>query len=414
MNTDLTPFEALFLHASVGIIICDENGIMEQVNPFAASIFGYEVEDMIGQKIEILLPHKMRAKHVGQRDSYNQSPKNRAMGAGIDLVAVRKDQTEFPVEISLSYYRIGGRLQVVSFINDITERKRSKEKLRLQALELEAKVDERTKELSEALVELNHTNDNLEVEIANRKNIEIQVRAAFEKERELNELKSRFVSMASHEFRTPLGGILTSASLLEKYQGSEQQTKREKHIQTIKKSVKNLTSILNDFLSVDKLEQGNIGAHPSSFPLVETIKNFLNDVQDLAVEDRNIIFDHSGEDVTMFQDKDMLRNILINLLSNAIKYSPPSKPITVRTTILPDNWLQMEIQDEGVGIPEADQKNLFERFFRASNVTTVQGTGLGLTIVTKYLDFMGGSIDFKSKENVGTTFILRIPLEIKQ
>lgn len=407
-----TAFKALFEHSSVGIIISDQEGVIRRANPFVAKMFGYEVEELVDKKIEILLPMTLRKKHVGLRDNYNERPSPRAMGKSLDLKALRKDGSEFPVEISLSFYEIDNQRQIVSFINDITERKESEDALRRLTLELELKVDERTQELSQALIELGHINESLSKEIDLRKELESQALRALEKERELSEMKSRFVSMASHEFRTPLSGILTSASLIGKYKSIEHEEKREKHVHTIKKSVKNLTSILNDFLSLDKLDQGRMGATPSSFAVKETISTIIGELGDVLEDKQNIEFQSHEDDFNLYQDKDMFRNLLVNLLSNAIKYSPPEGPIKVSLERI-GSRVKISVADKGVGIPENEQKHIFTRFFRAHNVSTIQGTGLGLNIVKRYLDLMEGDIEFTSQENVGTTFTITIPMELE-
>ena len=235
------PFQALFEHSSIGIIISNVDGVIEKSNPFVSKMFGYESEELSGKKIEILIPSHLKEKHIEYRKMYNENPKPRTMGSNLNLLAVKKDGDQFPVEISLSYFEINDKRLIVSFVNDITERKKSERELKQLTIELESKVEARTKELSDALLELNKTNE--------------QIRKTLVKEQELSELKSRFVSMASHEFRTPLSGILTSASLIGSYCKPEEEEKRARHVLTIKKSVKNLTLILNDFLSLDKLNQ---------------------------------------------------------------------------------------------------------------------------------------------------------------
>lgn len=395
----------------MGIIISSEDGIIENTNPYAAKIFGYEKDELNGKFIEVLVPAQLRERHITYRKQYVSDPQPRSMGSTLNLLAVKKNGDQFPVEISLAYYESNGQKKIVSFVNDITERKRAENDLRRLTEELETKVAERTKELSDALLELSHTNQGLQQEMEQRKRVEAQIREMLEREKELNELKSRFVSMASHEFRTPLGGILTSASLIEKYPRTEDEPKRAKHIQTIKKSVKNLTSILNDFLSLDKLEQGKVTTTPVRFDFITFLNEMIQDTQETNPKHK-ITAGHKVGEVFLHQDKDMVRNILVNLISNAMKYSPENSTVQVRTDVR-KNELVVEIQDQGIGIPQEDQKHLFERFFRAHNVTAVQGTGLGLNIVKRYLDLIGGQIDFNSTENVGTTFVLTIPLEKK-
>ena len=409
---DQMTFMALFEHSSLGIIISNETGLIEKSNPYAAKIFGYHQDELNGQMIEILIPPQIREKHVGFREQYNKNPQPRSMGSSLNLMAVKKSGAQFPVEVSLTYFEAAGRRQIVSFVNDITERKRAENDLIRLTEELESKVVERTKELSDALLELSHTNEGLHKEMEQRKRVEAQIRGLLEKEKELNELKSRFVSMASHEFRTPLGGIMSSVSLIDKYASTEDTPKRTKHVHNIKKLVKNLTNILNDFLSLDKLDQGKVSTSPSRVDLAHLIDDIAEEFRDTIDKKQYLVVEHRSPEIHVFQDKEMIRNVIINLLSNAIKYSPEQSTITIRTELTGPTAV-LEIQDQGVGIPKEDQKHLFERFFRAKNVTNLQGTGLGLNIVKRYLDLMGGQVHFVSAENQGTTFTVHLPLERK-
>lgn len=409
---DQSTFKALFEHSSLGIIISNEQGIIEKSNPYAAKIFGYENGELNGQVVEVLIPPHLRERHVLYRQQYNNNPQPRSMGSSLNLLAVKKSGVSFPVEVSLTYYEAEGRRQIVSFVNDITERKRAENDLLRLTEELESKVTERTKELSDALLELSHTNEGLTHEMERRKQVEAQIREMLEREKELSELKSRFVSMASHEFRTPLGGILTSVSLIAKYPKTEDEPKRHKHIQNIKKSVKNLTNILNDFLSLDKLDQGKIASTPTQFDLIPFINEVTEELHDTSSSKHSLEVTHFDSQILLHQDKEMLRNVAINLISNAYKYSPEGTTVTIRTRREGQEAI-LEVQDQGMGIPLEDQKHLFERFFRAHNVLNLQGTGLGLNIVKRYLDLMGGRIEFNSVENEGTLFKVSLPVEKK-
>ena len=261
----------------------------------------------------------------------------------------------------------------------IIERFKMYEAMQKLNLELEAKVDERTKELITSL----------------------------EREKELNELKSRFVSMASHEFRTPLSAILSSISLVESYQKEEHLEKRKKHTDRIKSSVRNLVDILNDFLSLDKLEQGKVEVHKEKFELSEFADDLIEEVNGLLKQGQQINVSHSG-DKEIVQDKKILKNILLNLLSNAIKYSAQDKEIYFLLEAHNNN-VSIRVKDEGIGIPEEEQENLFGKFYRAKNVTNIQGTGLGLNIVKKYVELLDGNISFTSAPNKGTTFTVELP-----
>ncbi len=409
---DTIAFQAIFEHSNVGIIMSDESGLISKINPFAAQMFGYKTEELIGKKIDLLLPERYREKHVGQRESYYKKPISRPMAKGLDLLALRKSGEEFYVEISLSYYKMNNELQVISFVNDITEKKKIKDALKEQALMLESRVEERTSELRDTLNKLNNVNIDLQTEVKRREETERQVRQALEKEKELNDLKSRFVSMASHEFRTPLSGIMTSASLLEKYQKEEEQPKREKHLKNIKKSVRNLTSILNDFLSLDKLEQGGTQYHPTEFKIAAFLNELIEEFKLTSRANNEVSFTCNAEDSIVTQDQEIIRNIIANLMSNAVKYSDENAPIDLELKFEKEFFV-LDVRDHGCGIPEDDQKHLFKKFFRAGNVTAVQGTGLGLNIVKRYVDIIGGEISFTSKVNEGTCFSLKIPVEHK-
>lgn len=286
-------FEATFQYASIGLIISNDQGVIEQVNAYAEHLFGYDDGELVGQKVEVLIPAMLRARHEGHREGFSRNPGPRAMGLGMDLRAAKKDGTEFPVEISLAHYTLDGKRHVVSFVNDITLRKKIEDELKNLNRELEKKVAERTKDLTQALMELNHINASLSEEMEYRKATEASVRRSLEREKELSELKSRFVSMASHEFRTPLGGILTSASLIARYDKPEDAAKREKHVNTIKAAVTNLTGILNDFLSLDKLETGKIECHPESFSCEELIDETIESIQSSLKKGQRVVFARS-------------------------------------------------------------------------------------------------------------------------
>jgi signal transduction histidine kinase len=254
----------------------------------------------------------------------------------------------------------------------------------------------------------------VERDATQQKKAEEDMKNALGKERQLSELKSRFVSMASHEFRTPLGAILSSASLIEEYLWRKDSTidyvreKSDKHVKRIKSSIGNLTSILNDFLSLEKLEQGKVESKPALFGIVEFAKDLIEEIQTTLKKGQKIEYVHQGDMADeVFVDQQMLRNVLLNLLSNARKYSPEDSLIEFHTLKVPKG-LEVTIADHGMGIPVEDQEHLFERFFRAKNATNVQGTGLGLNIVKRYVELMGGAISFTTKEGEGTTFKVKI------
>ncbi len=521
--------DAMFKHATEGIIISNQKGEIVMANPRSLEQFGYSDEGLVGKMIEMLIPDRFTPKHSGYRKEYYAELHNRPMGKGLNLFAKRKDGIEFPVEISLSSFRIKDQLFVISFIIDITERKKQEDIINQVNEELEERVEVRTKELAEANYTLAEVNANLQEEMDVRakvedalrdsqrlystiarnfpngmicvadksmrtvfidgkellelnckrdeltgmpveslpfwkgepqvteqlkkvfnwesismvfehnqrnysiisvplpdakgfvkealivvqnitevKNAEKEILLSLEKEKSLNEMKSKFVSIASHEFRTPLSTILSSVSLLERYQNPEDAEKRSKHIERVKSSVKNLTEILNDFLSLEKLEAGNIEAHPSTFNLIQFVEEVREELQVLAKPGQTIQYSHTGEIHDVVLDKQLLRNVCINLLNNAIKYSQEGKSIEFTTSV--GKEIIISVTDHGMGIPPEDQEHLFERFFRAANVTAIQGTGLGLNIVRRYVQLLNGKIEFTSEINKGTTFTIVLPL----
>lgn len=401
-------FREIFQSMTEGIVVVDAEGKILVSNPIADEMFAFKPHEMVGKQIEELLPGRYRSKHVSFRAGFNDHPVPRRMGQGRDLTALRKDGTEFPVEISLSYSKAGGNFIAIAFITDISQRKKAEEALRqseeqliVYAAELEKKVNERTEDLNASVTKL-------ESEVAERKKAEEEARKSLEKERELNELKSKFVSIASHEFRTPLSAILSSISLVLQYKERGEIDKIDKHAIRIKSSVNHLTGILNDFLSLGKLEEGKIDVAVENINLKSLFEDIIEESRMILKEGQKIELECHTRNSTLATDSRIVRNILFNLLSNASKYSDNGKLIRLVCTETPDDF-KISVIDQGIGIPQSDRKHLFDRFFRATNVTNIQGTGLGLNIVTRYLALLNGQIDFTSSEGVGTTFMITLP-----
>lgn len=503
MNSEQEIYKHLFENSGEGMLVTNNKGIIEEVNPSLLALFGYDKNELIGQRIEILVPTSAKSKHVKQRESYSHEPKKRRMGGDLDLLAKRKDGSEFSVEIGLSYSKVKDDTKITAIVTDITERVESSKKLKELNKALEEKVTERTLELekskklydlisrnfprgiisvfdkelkfvfiegqeldrvgftSQQLIGKKYTerykdehksliktklnevfegrglsfeyedagvfyvvnavplkthNRKIDQVLFIEKNITDSILAQqklqnnLAREIELNEMKSRFVSMASHEFRTPLSTIMSSASLAGKYVTEPDQPKREKHINRIQSSVKNLTIILNDFLSIDKLEDGKIQLTESDFLLFELVQEVVDEMEYFLKKEQNIVIKNSVSAKQMVvSDRNVIKNILINLLSNASKYSPTESTITLVLSTI-NEGVKIDVIDTGIGIPKKEQEKLFNsRFFRAGNVTNIEGTGLGLTIVKKYLSLINGDISFESEELKGSTFTIKIP-----
>ena len=386
-------FEALFNSASMGIIVVNGNGDIAMSNHYANKLFGYQEDEIVSEKLEKLIPQRYHHAHVQHRDGYVTKPQARSMGVGMTLRALRKDGSEFPVEISLGHFETSESKYVIAFISDITKRQESEEEIRKLNASLEEKVANRTEELQKTLIELQASKDSLT--------------KSLEKEKEVNDLKSRFVSMASHEFRTPLSTILSSVSLLAKYETTEDQPKRDKHIDRIKSSVKTLTDILNEFLSLGKIEEGKVDVNFENFDLTLFIQGVVNEMSVLLKNGQALILE-GDENITCYSDASLLKHVLINLVSNAIKFSPENAKIIISTINQKEN-IQIKVIDQGIGIPEKDQVHLFERFFRATNVTNIQGTGLGLHNVGRYIDLLKGNITYQSQLENGSVFCIELP-----
>lgn len=533
-------FHALFNYASIGILITNASGEIQMANRYIDQQFGYAPGELIGRKVEALIPQRYAVRHEKHRTGFSNNPHSRPMGLGMELWGMKKDGTEFPVEVSLGHYKIDDESFALAFINDITQRKETEQAIIQLNAHLEQKVKEGTQSLAITVEQLgnqiketerkdaelervnnflnniwNHAgaiifvSDNdgiiqffnpaaeralgysaaeavnglnvtafhlpeelqrkanelsqvsaspvaagfevftkaaelnmgnnqewhyvrkdgtrfyvslsitslkeahagisgylgIAIDISEKKHAESELVAALEKEKELNELKSRFVSMASHEFRTPLSAVLSSAYLLSRYHKTEEQPQREKHIQRIVSSVTTLTEILNDFLSVGKIEEGNILPNYRDYNIKHQMEEVVHDVQHLLKSGQTIEYTHKGGEETVTLDSSMMKHIVTNLLSNAVKFSNEGSVIEL-TTERTGKKLLLSVADHGMGIPEEDIDKLFSRFFRSSNATNIQGTGLGLHIVSKYTELMDGKIECSSKLGKGTRFTI--------
>jgi two-component system sensor kinase FixL len=387
--------KAIIENAIDGIITIDERGKIESINPSGCKLFNYRPEEVIGKNISLLMPSPDRERHDSYLDNYHRTGAEKIIGKGREVTGLRKDGIKFPFRLGISEVQFSGRKIYTGFIHDLSREKEAEEKLKEYASHLEEQVESRTLLLKESVKALEDAKE--------------KVSRSLEKEKELSQLKSRFVSMASHEFRTPLSSIQLSAILVEKYAQQDDQVSISKHIGKIKNSVGSLTAILNDFLSLERLEAGKVDMQRSEFDVFKFAEEITEEMQLIAKQDQKIIYEHTGNSSLVQMDQALLKNCVINLMGNAIKYSGENTFIEFNT-ILTASQLTIIIKDNGIGIPENDQKHLFEAFFRAHNTGTIPGTGLGLNIVTRYTELMNGKIHFKSKVDQGTSFTLIFPI----
>ena len=392
-------FEAIFHEAAIGILVTNAQFNIILSNEFAQTLFGYSEAELLGQNIAILIPNHLKGRHEGHLDKLNHQPIARPMGAGLDLKAKRKDESLFPIEISLSHFKENEHMYYIAFVSDVTLKRKVEIELILKNQEINQLNESLEEEVKARTQALQNTLAQLEIQTHELEN-------ALQKEIELGDLKTRFVSMASHEFRTPLTSILSSAALIEKYTTDDQQPKREQHIQRIKSSVSHLTEILEEFLAVGKLEAGKVEVRPEDFSVSEFFDDLVSDLAGMKKPGQEIQLSLSDPAARFSTDTSMLRKILLNGLSNAIKFSQKNVFLTVQML---DASMQISIEDQGIGISEQDQKHLFERFFRGGNANIIPGTGLGLHIMDRYVRLIQGQLSLTSELDHGTTITYNLP-----
>jgi two-component system sensor kinase FixL len=386
---------AIIQNAIDGIITIDERGKVESINPSACGLFDYVPEEVIGNNVSMLMPPPDKEQHDEYLKNYQRTGRAHIIGIGREVKGLKKDGTIFPFRLGISEVQYSGRKIYTGFIHDLTREKEAENTLKEYAAHLEELVEERTQSLKDTVLALQKAKED--------------VSFSLEKERELGLLKSRFVSIASHEFRTPLTSIQLSASLIEKYAESFNSPNIIKHVGKVKAAVGNLTGILNDFLSLEKLESGKQEPLYHEFDLVRFSEEITEEMQVMAKQNQNIIYQHTGTRNVVRLDQNLLKTCIVNLITNAIKYSGENTFIDFNTEINDEECI-ITISDNGIGIPESDQTHLFEAFFRAHNTGTIPGTGLGLNIVSRYTRLMNGKINFKSIVHQGTLFTILFPM----
>ena len=396
-------FNLLSEAVSEGILVVNEEQKIVATNSRTNEMFGYDENELKGSPLDILIPasyHKSHEKHITK---YNKEQSKRRMAQGRELYGQRKNKEQFPLEIGLNPFSLYGSNYVMALIIDVTNIKEKEKEIRELNADLEKKIKTRTTELRDTVAQLKK-------EIKLRVSAEKKITSALQKERELNDLKTKFLSLVSHEFKTPLSGILTSATLVGKYPKEEQQDKRDKHLRTIIGEVRRLNNILTDFLSIERLAEGKELYKFSDFSLSKVVNEVVYNSNMLLKSGQHINYPQNIEDITIRQDEKIVTLVLTNLLYNAVKYSSEDTDIDLQIELAEDKVV-FKVIDEGIGIPEKDQKHIFERYFRAENALLNSGTGIGLHIIKGHLENLNGSISFQSKENEGSTFTVTLPIE---
>lgn len=412
---DSEKLEAI-VEASVDcIIVIDSKGIIQSLNRATEQLFGYKRAEMIFKNVSMLMPNPHASNHNQYINNYLETGRAKIIGIGREVEAMTKKGQLFPCLLSISEVKIEDEHLFTGVIHDLTNIKEAESKLLKLNSELEQKVKDRTAKLTDVVNHLLKINNDLELEVEKRKSIEValkksekELKELLNKEKELNELKSNFVTMASHEFRTPLSAILSSANLIKRYSTTENQFKREKHLIKITNSVHNLNNILNDFLSLGKLEEGKFSIHLEEICIKTILKDVIEELDGLKkVKQKIELIINFNKSINT--DKHILRNVLYNLISNAIKYSPEDGTIKILLDKIGAD-IKITVEDEGIGIAKSEHQNIFTRFFRAKNALNIKGTGLGLHLVKNYVEKLNGSIDFKSEEGKGSKFFVLLPI----
>jgi PAS domain S-box-containing protein len=380
------------------IFTLNVEGIITYISPVAESIIGFKTEEIIGHSIkEFIYPDFSKDLIKRFKSIYSGFLKQ------LEYKLKTKSGEYIWVRSSSKPIFDGKKpIGLRGVMTDITSGKKIEQELEKYRLQLEELIKERTKELEEV-------NILLQQEIVKQKEAEAKVKIAWEKEKELSELKSKFISIASHEFRTPLTTVLSSTELLERYGRSWELEVYKKQIERIKKSVKYLTNLMDEVLLISHSDSGKLKLDLRPIDIEKLCKNILEDIQSLLAEKHKLNFQIDISSKKMLFDEKLLKFIISNLLSNAIKYSPAGGEVGFIVTEK-EGQLNLVISDEGIGIPEEDKVHLFDSFSRGSNVGEIHGTGLGMSIVKRSVDMFNGSIEFESEINKGTKFIVTIPV----
>lgn len=393
-----------------GVVVTDRSRKIIMNNAALERIFGYDQGELLHKKIDILIPSKSRKVHQTHYQKYFDAPHKFEKGKEREFLGLRKNGEIFNVGIGLNFFEYQGEFYTKALISDISWRKKNEFRIKELNIELEKEVKQQTEELLQTIKKLKIVNKKLEAEIQEKIMARNKAKLALEKEKELHQLQTKFLSLVSHEFKTPLSGILTSIGLIEKYQQKDVSVKIEKHIHSVKKLVFQLNTILDDFLFLEKTESGDLRFHITTFRFSDLLDEIIRKSNSVLKYEQTIEYITNNKNIKVYLDKNMVEIILRNVLYNAIKYSPKASKIKIEVKV--DNEITVTIEDQGIGIPIDDQKHVFERFFRAKNALTIKGTGIGLNIVKHNVEALKGSLSFLSKENEGTLFKIVLPLKV--
>jgi PAS domain S-box-containing protein len=362
LNRARERVESILNSSTDAIVLAGANGMIQQTNPEFNNAFACEIDAYFDEPLSALVEPDSASGLMAAL----QTTLAEREGQRLEVVAIRRDGSRFYADVSVSAVAPSRRAEpsgIVCQFRDITQRKQT----------------------------------------------EAELRKALERERELGELKSRFVSMASHEFRTPLATIMATADTLRNYLDRMRPDEIARRFDKIQAEVRHMTALIEEVLLVGSAEACRVDFRPEVFDVVVFAQDILERLERTDRGAHTLSFRPEGAATTVHADMRLLRQIITNLLSNALKYSPAGSTVALRLDCTAPDAFTLEVADQGIGIPQADQQHLFEAFHRATNVGTVPGTGLGMNITQHAVDLHDGTITFESAENEGTTFLVRIP-----
>lgn len=355
-------YRTLLEGASVAMLVIDSEAVIKLVNHRTTLLFGYAEEELVGKHFHVLLPGTIRELHDKLEKHYWTKPTSRPMGHGANFTALRKDGAEFPADIALSYMQIDNAPHVVAFVSDLTDR-------------LEA--------------------DRLQQELA--------------KEKELRRLKSHFLSMVAHDFRTPLTLIMSTAGMLRMMEGKIESEQRIEQLNKIDQQVSTLSQLLDEVSFINKNEMAGYQLDLMPVDVCIFLQQKSEELQNAFHKPMTFQINCPNTTSRFLLDELLVNKIFSNLISNAIKYCDENTgAVSIGFEMLED-WIKVSVHDNGIGIPEKDQRYIFEAFHRGENVGSVKGSGLGLMIVKQAVDAHGGRIEFSSVLRKGTTFTVYLP-----
>jgi PAS domain S-box-containing protein len=387
--------KAIFDSVLTGVMVYDMKiSKIVRVNPVACNIIGLDDSEIVGRSVFDFL-------QLVDYEQINENPENKCSNS-YNSVLISGNGSEVNILRNTTKLRINNRVLITESFLDITKIKEAEIALTKTNEILELKVQERTEDLQLIVHQLKQ-------EISDREFAENELRIMLEQQKELSDLKTLFVSMVSHEFRTPLTIIKSSAQMVSKFKQKLSDNEKENYLERIQKSVDNLTELIENVVFMGKNDNNKIDYNFKDFDMHklinDVIKNFKNDGND----DRNFIIEYHTNQRNIYTDKKLLQMVLNNLISNAIKYSSIDKNIIIVVSMQEKN-LSISVQDFGIGIPENEQKNIFELFYRAENATEFAGSGIGLAVVHESMLKLGGEIEMSSKLGYGSEFKIFLPI----